>query len=244
MAQARMLHKKISISGDVNKLSLPAKLLFTWMIPHADDEGRLAGNPNLVRATVVPLGKWSLTTIKKLIIEIKNQGLIYYWEENKDYFIEFVNWNRYQAIRKKRFHPSVLPSFDSKYDDQTSSKRLTNDVQVTSQYNAIELNKIKVNKSEDGNIANKIFPSKESAQKFSPNNFSPSNESEQAAFDIWNQLEPNNPGSFRFYLWAAKQGLPSYKFYEFASEIKQDDSIKSKGAVFNKKVTDYLGGNK
>ena len=43
MAISRMLHKSISHSIQVNRLSPEARLLFTWMIPHADDEGRIKG---------------------------------------------------------------------------------------------------------------------------------------------------------------------------------------------------------
>lgn len=102
------------------------------------------------------------------------------------------------------------------------------------------LNK-ELNKDIESSIAVKN-PYKQSEQvRVNPEFFAPSNETEYAAKTAWEQLEPNNPGSFGFYLWAIKQGLPAQKFYEFASEIKQNPIIKNKGAVFNKKVRDYLG---
>src|SRR3989338_4580844 len=96
MAKARMLHKSISVSTQVNKLSLPAKLLFTWMIPHTDDEGRMKGEPEYIKAIVVPMVRWTFNKIKTYLNEIKNQGLIYYWEQNNEWFIELVKWNIYQ----------------------------------------------------------------------------------------------------------------------------------------------------
>ena len=64
MAKARMLHKKISISLQVNSLPLPAKLLFTWLIAHTDDEGRILGSPKYIKATVVPMTNWSTILIQ------------------------------------------------------------------------------------------------------------------------------------------------------------------------------------
>jgi len=64
MAKARMLHKKISVSVQINKLTLPARLLFTWMIPHADDEGKLKGDIEFIKAMVVPMTIWSFKKIK------------------------------------------------------------------------------------------------------------------------------------------------------------------------------------
>lgn len=74
-----------------------------------------------------------------------------------------------------------------------------------------------------------------------PKSFTPSNEGETAALQVSEELEPHNPLAFKTtYLRAYKRGLPPSMFYEFASEIKQDSTIKSPGAVFNKKVEDYL----
>lgn len=64
-----MLHKKISVSIQVNNLSLPAKLLFTWLISHADDEGRLKGDILYVKATVVPMTNWSKSKVKSYLEE-------------------------------------------------------------------------------------------------------------------------------------------------------------------------------
>ena len=76
MAKARMLHKKISVSLQVNRLTLPAKLLFTWMIPHTDDEGKMKGDPEFIRATVVPMAKWSFKKIREYLEEMQDKGLI------------------------------------------------------------------------------------------------------------------------------------------------------------------------
>lgn len=148
MAKARMLHKKISVSLQANKLSLPARLLFTWMISHADDEGRLKGNPEYIKAMVVPMTRWSFKLIQKYIEEIKQQGLIYYWQDDNEHYIEFVKWKEYQTIRKDRFIDSNLPSFKGRKDNQNETITQPNDNQITAQSNEIEDKEIQFNKSE------------------------------------------------------------------------------------------------
>lgn len=238
-----MLHKKISVSAQVNKLSLPARLLFTWMIPHADDEGRLKGDPEFIKATVVPMTKWSFKTVRNYLEELKNQRLIYYWEENQEWFIEFVKWNEHQQIRKDRFEESNLPSFNKKSDDQLSTKSQPDDNQKAPQSNISESNQIEVNKSEYNNnelIADKNS-SKNRAGVINPKTFDPKSEGELAAKEAWDKLESYNPLAFNTtYLKALQRGLPTNLFYQFVSEIKQDPTIENKGAVFNKKVNDYF----
>lgn len=253
-----MLHKKISLSLQVNRLSLPARLLFTWMICHADDEGRLKGDPEYVKATVVPMTKWSLKVIKDYFFEIKNQGLIYYWEENKEWFIEFVKWNNYQQIRKDRFEPSTLPSFNKENDNQLPTNRQPDDDQVSPQSNISEYSEIEFNKSEcneDIEIADDEIPFKgseltqaqeESHSSFKrigdPNQYEIKSPGQLAAKEVWQEFEPGNQRAFfTTYLKACMRGVPAEKIYQFASEMRQDQSIKNYGAIFNKKVNDYLG---
>lgn len=243
MAKARMLHKKISVSAQVNRLSLSARLLFSWMITHADDVGRLKGDPDYIKAMVVPMTKWSFKKIRIWLEEIKNQGLIYYWEENNERFIEFVKWGEYQKVRKDRFIPSNLPSFNKDNDNQPTTISQPKDTQEEAEDNISELNEIEVNKSEDS--INKTVADENSFKKtgfiLNPSDFKPQNEGEVAALETWQKLEPFNKFAFRStYLKAYRRGLPSEMFYQFASEIKQDPTITKPGAVFNKKVEDYF----
>lgn len=83
--------------------------------------------------------------------------------------------------------------------------------------------------------------SKDEFQVITPKGFQPSNEGEAAALYAWENLEPNNLLAFSTtYYRAYKRGLPPSLFYQFTSEIKQDVSIKNRGAVFNSKLVGYL----
>ncbi len=105
------------------------------------------------------------------------------------------------------------------------------------------LNK-KLNKPIDKGFigGNNSFKRSEQIRRVNPQFFPPQNETEYAAKYAWEQIEPDNPDSFRFYIWAVKQGLPTQKFYDFAAEIKNDRRIENKGAVFVTKVKKYLEG--
>ena len=48
-ARARMLSPTISTSERVNMLSTKAALLYTWLLAHCDDQGRLSADPALAR---------------------------------------------------------------------------------------------------------------------------------------------------------------------------------------------------
>ena len=241
MAKARMLHKKISVSVQVNKLTLPAKLLFTWMISHADDEGKLKGDIEFIKAMVVPMTKWSFKKIKGYLMEMKNQELIYYWQENDEWLIEFIKWDEHQTIRKDRLIPSNLPSYPKENDNLVVDTRQPADNQEPAQANGIESNTREFNKSESNEIGNADKPYKGSEVVVSPKNFEPSSEGEVAALEAWEKLDRGHPWAFgTTYLNALRKGLPTRMFYQFVSEIQQDNSIKKPGAVFNEKVASYL----
>ena len=245
MAKARMLHHKISRSIQVNNLSLSARLLFTWMIAHADDEGRLRGEAEYIRATVVPMTKWSFKKIEKHLDEIKKQGLIHYWDKNNESYIEFVKWFDHQHIRKDRFTPSKLLSFLSKSGSYLTTNGQPHDNQEGTQPNITQSNLVESNKSEinEANVANNSY--KKEGYRINPYRFEPSTAGEVAALDTWKKLEPHNPFAFgSTYLYALKRGLPPESFFQFASEIKQDLNIEKPGAVFNKKVEMFLEKNK
>lgn len=244
MGTKRMLHKKISISFQVNKLSLPAQLLFTWMISHADDDGRLKGEPEHIRAMVVPMKKWSFSSIKKYLLEMSSVGLIYYWERNSEWFVEFAKWKEHQTLQKDRYKPSDLPTFNPENGNNMVTENIQNDSSVETQDNISKVkdNKDQINKGEqkDNDIADKKSPS---YKMINPKDFTPNSSGENMAFDTWKRLEPQNPLALQTtYLKSFKLGLPEYKFGEFASQIEQDPTIKNKGAVFQIKVTEYLIG--
>ncbi|EKE25672.1 MAG: dnaD/phage-associated protein [uncultured bacterium] len=108
MAQKRMLNKSISLSKQVNKLSLKHKLFYTWAIPHQDDYGLLDSDPEILKATICPMVK---DISEKDIIEfitvaqipdMNGETLIREYQD----CIEFTGFEKHQTISaEKRAKP-------------------------------------------------------------------------------------------------------------------------------------------
>ena len=102
MAERRMISKVISISEKVNSLSLFGRLLYTWMIPHADDFGRLPGSPAKVRALVVPMADETVKDVEEALADMHKKGLIIWYEVNGEKFIQITNFEKHQQGLHKR----------------------------------------------------------------------------------------------------------------------------------------------
>lgn len=234
MAKARMLHNKISNSLQVNRLSLPARLLFTWMISHADDDGRINGEAEYIKGKVIPMTEYTHAEVESFLQEITNQGLIYRWEVDGNWYIQFPKWLEYQQIRKNRYHPSALPP----YQGQVSSNVQPIVGHRSSQYNVIKSNKVKISKGELSNTHRKV---KRLNGFIDPLSYEPTNDEQHAVLEAWKRLEPNNPKAFETtYLNAYIHRVPTHLIYQFCSEIEQDNTIDKPGAVFNAKIHDWI----
>ncbi len=103
MAEKRMLSKVISVSEKVNTLpDIFDMLLFTWMIPHTDDYGRLPGSPAKVKALVVPMLDRSINDIQNSIERLANKNLIVLYESNGEKAIQIVDFEKHQQGLKNK----------------------------------------------------------------------------------------------------------------------------------------------
>jgi len=103
VAEKRMISKSISISEKVN--SLPEyfdMLLFTWMIPHTDDFGRLMGESTKVKALVIPLLPKSVREVSESLQKLHDAGLIIWYTVDSGKFIQIVNFEGHQTGLHKR----------------------------------------------------------------------------------------------------------------------------------------------
>jgi len=92
-----MLSKVISVSEKVNTLpDIFDMLLFTWMIPHADDYGRLPGSPAKVKALIVPMSERSINQVKESIQRLSDQKLIIWYESDGEKAIQIIDFEKHQ----------------------------------------------------------------------------------------------------------------------------------------------------
>lgn len=231
----RMLYAKISVSQDVNSLSIEERLLFTWLIAHGDDEGRLEGDPLYIRNKVVPYMNWSPKKIEKYLNNIKNRGLIHYWQINNRWVIEFVKWELHQSLRKDRIESSQLPSFAPNSDNQMATTRQPIDNHIPAERNISESNSNEVNKSEyKEEVADKNTYKENADETQAPSHA----RNWSAARDLHKRIEPTNYKALAVYLKLAQQ-IDHHLLFQWASEIEQDNTIRNRGAVFMSKVDDY-----
>lgn len=95
----------------VQRLPRDARLLMIGLIAHADDEGRLDGDPRSVRSSVFPLDELSTKAVDRLLEIIHQQGLIHRYEADAIEWIEIRGWARHQKINRPT--ASTIPSYTS-----------------------------------------------------------------------------------------------------------------------------------
>jgi len=111
VAKWRALHGDISSSEQIIDLTEFEQLLFTWMIPHADDWGIITGKLRGLKVKVMPATERSLEEIDEALQHIEEAGLIWRYEaEGHGALIQLKSWDDRQPIRKDR-------RVDGKYPD-------------------------------------------------------------------------------------------------------------------------------
>ena len=105
---ARMIHAGISRSESMTNLSNEAALLFTWMIPNCDDQGRIVGSPGKLRMLVIPgRSGYTASDTEGYLSEMAREGMIIRYEIGGRALIQIKNWREYQGTRYA--YPSDYP---------------------------------------------------------------------------------------------------------------------------------------
>ena len=136
MPRGRMLNKKISIDDKVNSLSIKSMLIFTWMIPHLDCEGRIMAVPDKIKYEIFPINKGvSTKNISESLKEMQEKELVVLYGENNVY-CQFLGFEKNQKIDKNREAQSMIPP--------PTQEQLTSNSGVTHELNPLK-EKFKVN---------------------------------------------------------------------------------------------------
>jgi hypothetical protein len=85
--------------------------MFTWMITFADKEGRLFGDPALIRGTIFPRNeKITIKKVESYLQEMAEVGLILWYEARGDKFVLFPGFSDSQiGLRKDKEPDSGYP---------------------------------------------------------------------------------------------------------------------------------------
>ena len=113
MADGRMLSKRVTRSDKVSALSSDtARMIYSWLIPYTDVEGRMEANPRLLKGDIAPLlDHITPSVINDVLCELHEIGLIilYSSDEAKQYLQITQFEDNQKNLRKDREAPSRIP---------------------------------------------------------------------------------------------------------------------------------------
>jgi hypothetical protein len=115
MAEGRMLSKRVTRSNKIATLSSDtARMIYSWLIPYTDVEGRMEADPRLLKADIAPLlDHITPEVINSVLQELHDIGLIILYTavgEVKQY-LEITRFGENQKnLRKDREAPSKIPA--------------------------------------------------------------------------------------------------------------------------------------
>jgi hypothetical protein len=119
MARRRMIEITTSHDKELNSLSVFAELLYHRILPHTDDYGRFEGDPEVVRARVMPLRKKSIAVIEEAMREISAAGLwVWFKLPNGKSVVQYKaeSFERINAFLIKNRGNSEFPPYKKEYE--------------------------------------------------------------------------------------------------------------------------------
>lgn len=129
MTQRRAVYPSAATSISLARCSIEAQLLFTRLIAAADDQGRLQGDPMLVKAQCLPLvDKATTKAVERWLAELDTQGVIQRYEAGDQALVQVVKWWEYQGWLRHLF-PSRWPAPEG-FEDRTKGHGSSADEQT------------------------------------------------------------------------------------------------------------------
>ena len=121
MARGRMINRKIACNPELARVSDHSALLFTWMIPFADRDGRCHGNPDVIKGQIMVRRKsFSVELIEECLTELAELGLIVWYKDERDSYVSFPGFHKNQeGMRYDREAVSHLPPPPTEADSST-----------------------------------------------------------------------------------------------------------------------------
>ena len=97
----RMIDGNLTRSRSLSQCSVEASFLFVAAISTADDQGRLDGDPLLLKADLFPLRREvSEEQIGTWLDELVTEGCLHRYEVEGRWMLHFPAWTEYQRLRK------------------------------------------------------------------------------------------------------------------------------------------------
>jgi len=107
-----MLSRRVSRSDKVAALKNDTvRMIYTWLIPYLDVDGRMEANVDLLKADIAPLLKHiTPAVLKNILNELHSIGLIILYSINGKQYLQLTQFDEHQKhLRKDREAPSRIP---------------------------------------------------------------------------------------------------------------------------------------
>jgi len=113
MAEGRMLKKRITASKKLARLkSDKARLLWFYMLPFTDIEGRIEADPEDIRDEIIRKQRkgYTIERIENCLQDLHRVGLIVLYEANNKKCLHFTRFHNEQNLRRDKEAKSKIPA--------------------------------------------------------------------------------------------------------------------------------------
>jgi len=153
MAEGRMLKRAVSDSKKLPELKTDAaRLLWTWILPYLDVEGRYYADPDIIKGKVVPRIKtFTPQNVAEYLMDMDSVDLIILYEIEGEKYLQFRNFREFQNLRESKEAKSKIPPpppRDREKSGTTPVPVQDKDGNTPLQFNIIKENLIKANRDE------------------------------------------------------------------------------------------------
>jgi uncharacterized phage protein (TIGR02220 family) len=145
MADGRIIKKCISESKTLAILnSDSSRLLYTWLIPHADSSGRYLSDPEIIKGHIVPKIKtMTIYKIKKLLDELAESNLIILYQEKDEHYLQITKFEEHQKLLEREAKSKIPSPINCQI---FRFNQIKSELLGALQPNSLELNRIKENR--------------------------------------------------------------------------------------------------
>lgn len=142
MAEGRMLKRRITLSKKMAALNTDkARLLWFYMLPFTDVEGRINADPEDIRDEILRKQRkgYVVSTIQTCLEELHRVGLIILYQNETGQYLQFTRHAKEQNLRRDREAESQIPA--PLPEDSGSSPAISK----------VKLSKVKLSEDKDKN---------------------------------------------------------------------------------------------
>jgi hypothetical protein len=98
MAKGRVLSKEIAVSRQLWRMGHDHVLLWCLLIPHLDRDGRVSGEPAIVKGQFAPLAHWTVEQTESMLFDFaKLPDVQYYEDEHGERYLQFDKFADFQV---------------------------------------------------------------------------------------------------------------------------------------------------